>query len=55
MKAAQKKTDEKEAMLIAEGDIGRTPSLPQPKISVSLVGLWACMWAMPLSPRRTCR
>ena len=25
MKAAQKKTDEKEAMLIAEGDIGRTP------------------------------
>jgi acetyl-CoA carboxylase carboxyl transferase subunit beta len=25
MKAAQKKTDEKEAMLIAEGEIGRTP------------------------------
>ena len=25
MKAAQKRTDEKEAMLIAEGDIGRTP------------------------------
>jgi len=25
MKAAQKKTGEKESMLVAEGDIGRTP------------------------------
>ena len=50
MKAAQKKTDEKEAMLIAEGDMSAPTSLPRPKISVSLVGRWECMLTMPLLP-----
>ena len=51
LRAAQKSTGEKEAMLVATGEMGAPPSWPRRRISPSWAGPWACMWATPSSPR----
>jgi acetyl-CoA carboxylase carboxyl transferase subunit beta len=51
MKAAVKSTGEKEAMLVAEGEICAHLSLPPVRISRSWLAQWVCMWATQLSRR----
>jgi acetyl-CoA carboxylase carboxyl transferase subunit beta len=43
-------TGEAEAMLVAEGEMGRTPIVAVAQDFSSWAGRWACMWATPSSP-----
>lgn len=47
MKAAQKTTGEKEAMLVAEGQVLRTRLVAVAQDFGFMGGPWACMWAIP--------
>ncbi len=50
MKAAQKATGEKEAMLVAEGEMGRTPIVAAAQDFAFMGGSMGMYVAMPSSP-----
>ncbi len=50
MRIAQRDTGEKEAMLVAEGEMAARPSWPPRRISRSSAARWACMSVTPSLP-----
>lgn len=48
IREARRRTGERDAMLVAEGEIGRTRSWRRRRTSISWAAPWACMWAMRL-------